>query len=714
MQVGKKKLPGTGLFRTFIKSDKAQPAIIAINNKNLLIRLNDSVVFSQNSFWSGDQQVNVELQPGLNVIEIHLRKGRRAAKAMPPVFLYDPVGQALKGATYLRNLDALRTTTAEYDQFITDRGNVVHIQAVAGLQFAPKEFSVTAESKVRLVFSNPDIMMHNWVLLKPGTVDEIGALADQLASQPHAMAKGYLPESDKILQASKLLGPNGEEELVFTAPSKPGNYPYICTFPGHWRIMQGTLTVTEKKVTKRPSRKKTIKRPAGKKIAQFSSEEKTAEHPTVKSATIPIGEEVLFETNSSPDFETLIPKKSQYKITANQKTNNDPLATLSDGKLSDGYGPVFPNGVKNGAYKMDLGTSEAVTAITSWSHKTRGRRGAQSITIFGSNSATDPGWDISDKSLFTPLGTISTKGQKLQDYTALSKRAPKGKSLGTFRWIIWQNAPVTKAQENTAFQEFHVETAQLPSRRKTKFKGFDYYKFRINNNQTSIKIIAPKKAAPSKPWLWRSLFWETVDQVNETDLKLVEEGYHIVLVHGDIAGHPEGNANIDAAYDYLTKEHGFAKTCSMSSISRGTLSLFRWATENPEKVNSIYVDNGVCNVLSWPAGKIVPGNDSIGKGSPDSWAYFKKKFGYKTDAEALKTKESPIYLLEPLAKHKVPILLVCGNKDLVVPYEENDAILEKRYKDLGGPIEVIIEDKGHTHGMKDPTPILKFIREHSK
>ena len=84
VQVGKKKLPGTGLFRTFIKSDKAQPAIIAINNKNLIIRLNDSVVFSQNSFWSGDQQVNVELQSGLNVIEIHLRKGRRAAKAMPP------------------------------------------------------------------------------------------------------------------------------------------------------------------------------------------------------------------------------------------------------------------------------------------------------------------------------------------------------------------------------------------------------------------------------------------------------------------------------------------------------------------------------------------------------------------------------------------------------------------------------------------------------
>lgn len=695
-QVGKDKLPGTGLFRTFIKSDEAQPAIIAINNKNLLIRLNDSVVFSQNSFWSGDQQINVKLQPGLNVIEVLLRKGRRAAKAMPPVFLYNPVGQALKGATYLSDLNALRTITAEYDQFIADRGNVIHLQAVAGLQFAPKEFSVAPGSKVRLAFSNPDIMMHNWVLLKPGTVDEIGALADQLASQADAMAKGYLPESDKIIHASQLLGPNGKEEIVFTAPSEPGNYPYICTFPGHWRIMQGTLTVTEKKVTELPIDTKTI-----------------------KPVTIPIDKGVLFETSASPTgFKSLIPKKSKHKITANQKTNDDPLASLSDGKLAKSYGPIFANGIKNGAYKMDLGKSEPITSITSWAYQ-RGSRGAQSVTLFGSNSATDPGWNLSDKSLFTPLGTISTKGQKLQEFTALSRRAPKGDSLGTFRWIVWQNAPVTRTLENTAFQELHVETstgptAQFPTRRKTQFKGYDCYRFRINDNKTPIKIIAPKKAAPGKPWLWRSLFWEAVDLVNEADLELVKEGYHIVIVYGDVAGHPKGNANIDAAYDYVTKEHGFAKTFSMASISRGTLSLFRWATENPEKVNSIYVDNGVSNILSWPAGKLVPGNNSIADGAPNSWTGFKKKFGYKTDAEALKTKESPIYMLEPLAKHKVPILLVCGSRDSVVPYEENDAILEKRYKTLGGPVKMIIENKAHTHGMKDPTPILKFIREHTQ
>ena len=256
-----------------------------------------------------------------------------------------------------------------------------------------------------------------------------------------------------------------------------------------------------------------------------------------------------------------------------------------------------------------------------------------------------------------------------------------------------------------------TDDANLFPGEKTNFHGFDRYSFKTRG--VPVSVICPKKAATGKPWLWRSLFWDAIKPFHQADLKLVEQGYHVVLVHGDVAGHPSGNKNIDAAYDLLTEEHGFAKKCSMASMSRGTLSLFRWAASNPQKVESIYVDNGVCNVLSWPAGKLVAGNPSVGTGNAKSWADFKRKFGYTTDEEALKTKESPIDLLEPLAEAGVPILLVCGSKDQAVPYEENDAILEKRYAALGGSVEVIIEEKGHSHGMKDPTPIINFIKQHT-
>ena len=240
------------------------------------------------------------------------------------------------------------------------------------------------------------------------------------------------------------------------------------------------------------------------------------------------------------------------------------------------------------------------------------------------------------------------------------------------------------------------------------FKGYETYT--IREEGMSCEIIAPDKPAEGKPWLWRSIFWHAIDRFNSADLKLVDEGYHVVLCGGDVAGHPSGNANITAVYNYLTQEHGFHKKCSMGSMSRGNLATFCWANVHPDKVASIYVDNGVCNIRSWPAGQYAKGNDSIAPGAPASWEGFKQKFGYKTDAEALQSKANPIDLLEPLAKHNVPILLVCGDSDKAVPYEENDAILEQRYKALGGDVTVIVEKKGHSHGMQDPTPVLEFIR----
>lgn len=257
-----------------------------------------------------------------------------------------------------------------------------------------------------------------------------------------------------------------------------------------------------------------------------------------------------------------------------------------------------------------------------------------------------------------------------------------------------------------------IELNSLPGE-VTDFHGYRCHQFKTANG-ANVKVICPKTAAAGKPWLWRSLFWESIKPVYKADLTLVDQGYYVVLVHGDVTGHPKGNAKIDAAYELLTSKYGFANKCSMASLSRGTLSLFRWAAANPEKVNSIYVDNGVCNITSWPAGKQVPGSGSQGSGNPKSWEKFKRTFGYTTDAQALNSKQSPIDQLEPLAKAGVPILMVCGSKDKAVPYEENDAILEQRYRALGGPIEVIIQDKGHTHGMQDPTPVINFIKTNSQ
>lgn len=158
-------------------------------------------------------------------------------------------------------------------------------------------------------------------------------------------------------------------------------------------------------------------------------------------------------------FSKLVPSASPWaKMTSNRQTSNDPLTTLVDGKLAGGYGPVFPNGVGDGAYKLDLGTPKPVVAITSWSFNQETRRGRQIVTLYGSNAATDPGWNTEDGSRFTPLGTIDTTGVTNNNFLAASLRARPGKSLGSFRWIVWRVSPVTQSGENTAFQELGVET----------------------------------------------------------------------------------------------------------------------------------------------------------------------------------------------------------------------------------------------------------------
>ena len=109
--------------------------------------------------------------------------------------------------------------------------------------FDKTEFSVKAGQPVSLVFNNPDATPHNLAICQPGSVEEIGLAGNEMAKDPEGMKKDYIPVTDKILHHTKLLNPNSTETLRFTAPTKPGDYPYVCTFPGHWVIMRGVMKV---------------------------------------------------------------------------------------------------------------------------------------------------------------------------------------------------------------------------------------------------------------------------------------------------------------------------------------------------------------------------------------------------------------------------------------------------------------------------------------
>ena len=123
--------------------------------------------------------------------------------------------------------------------------NTVTIKAIIGeMKYDVTNFSVKAGQTVKIVFENPDHMQHNLLILKPGTFEQVGAAADELAKQPNGVEMQYIPATPDVLFSTPLVDPNDRFELTITVPSTPGDYPYMCTFPGHWRIMHGIMKVT--------------------------------------------------------------------------------------------------------------------------------------------------------------------------------------------------------------------------------------------------------------------------------------------------------------------------------------------------------------------------------------------------------------------------------------------------------------------------------------
>jgi azurin len=81
------------------------------------------------------------------------------------------------------------------------------------------------------------------VFVQPKSADEVAMAALMLAEKGFEV--GFVPESDKIIASTKLLDNAEEEVLEFTAPEKPGEYEFVCTFPGHHMSMRGIMKVVK-------------------------------------------------------------------------------------------------------------------------------------------------------------------------------------------------------------------------------------------------------------------------------------------------------------------------------------------------------------------------------------------------------------------------------------------------------------------------------------
>jgi pimeloyl-ACP methyl ester carboxylesterase len=159
-----------------------------------------------------------------------------------------------------------------------------------------------------------------------------------------------------------------------------------------------------------------------------------------------------------------------------------------------------------------------------------------------------------------------------------------------------------------------------------------------------------------------------VDRDAVVDLALLARGFHIVT--GPVPYNADGPLlqHWNAVYKHLT-DHGFSAKPVMEGAGAAAGEAYVWAIANPDKVSCIYGENPVLRS---------------------------------------RLSQTPLDNLASLAKAGVPLLHVCGSLD---PQLNNTRVVEKRYKELGGQIRIIIkEGEGHfPTAPRDPKPIVDFI-----
>lgn len=124
------------------------------------------------------------------------------------------------------------------------KNNTITLAAVPHeVKFDKVSFRIKAKSQVTIDFENPDFMQHNLVVGTIGSLETIGQAADNLAKTKQTNSYNFVPEIPEVIAATGLVSPEEMESLVFVSPETTGDYPFLCTIPGHWKTMNGIMKV---------------------------------------------------------------------------------------------------------------------------------------------------------------------------------------------------------------------------------------------------------------------------------------------------------------------------------------------------------------------------------------------------------------------------------------------------------------------------------------
>lgn len=175
---------------------------------------------------------------------MHTHHQHMSAKpaAKPAAQATKPAATAPKPSTAKAEAASAKNMTKQPASWANGPDKTINLGTRPGLMYDQAKINVKAGQKIKLSFVNNDDMQHNVVITKPGKADAVGETATNMGLEGPKLH--YVPKSDDVLFHTKLVNPGSSEVIYFEAPSTPGTYQIVCTYPGHYATMQSVLIVT--------------------------------------------------------------------------------------------------------------------------------------------------------------------------------------------------------------------------------------------------------------------------------------------------------------------------------------------------------------------------------------------------------------------------------------------------------------------------------------
>ncbi len=242
---------------------------------------------------------------------------------------------------------------------------------------------------------------------------------------------------------------------------------------------------------------------------------------------------------------------------------------------------------------------------------------------------------------------------------------------------------------------------------KTDFFGFERVDFTFEDREALI--VFPMERETRGRWMLKMEYFSAFPNL---EIELLNRGWHLCYIKNKNRWGTDVDSDIKARFaDYISEKYKLNKKLTCVGMSCGGICSVNFAAKYPNYVNCLYLDAPVMNLLSCPMGFGV--GESLGNGG--GWKEIQDAYGFDISSLLL-YREHPIDKILLLAEANIPVALIYGDADMVVPYIENGYALEKYYREHGLSL-FCVGKKGcehHPHGLDDPTPLADYIESVTK